>query len=133
LETPVEWQNASYILNVKASDEAGESGNGQIYFQVLDSEQRIRQAVKAWGLCWCAAVASVFIPILHFVLVPSFAIAGPVAGYMYYKREKIILGGIVSCPDCRQTFRLSVPSAPFPLWDRCSHCEHLLRIDKSED
>ncbi|MEO5970783.1 MAG: hypothetical protein ABIQ95_12725, partial [Bdellovibrionia bacterium] len=54
---------------------------GLIRVQSWNKKERLIRAFKFGGLCWVAAGLSVFIPLLHFILVPGFFIAGPILAY----------------------------------------------------
>lgn len=62
--------------------------------------QRAQRAAKALGLCWGAAIVAVFLPLLHFVLVPALLIAGPVAALVRYREQRSVLGFDGACPAC---------------------------------
>lgn len=62
--------------------------------------QRMQRALKALGLCWAAAVAAVFLPVLHFVLVPALLLAGPVAALVRHRERRSVLGYAGTCPAC---------------------------------
>lgn len=69
---------------------------------------RVVRAALVWGGCWIAAVCCVFIPILHFVLVPGFLVAGVVLGVSRL-REDVTLASIEgACPRCKAARTFSV-------------------------
>lgn len=71
-----------------------------LHERVWTRAQRLQRSAKALGLTWAAAVAAVFLPVLHFVLVPALLIAGPVAAYARYREERTLLGYEGVCPAC---------------------------------
>lgn len=74
--------------------------------------QRTQRALQALGLCWAAAVAAVFLPVLHFVLVPALIISGPVAAWARYREQRSVLGFEGVCPACSAALveRRALPS-----------------------
>jgi len=65
-----------------------------------DPGARIHRALKALGICWGLAVASVLVPIAHFVLVPGFVLTG---GWLFGRRmgeTATVLGASGHCPRC---------------------------------
>ena len=38
---------------------------------------RLAAVARTWAISWLAAVAAVFLPVLHFILVPALLIGGP--------------------------------------------------------
>ena len=94
-----------------------------LHEQVWTKAQRLQRSAKALGLTWAAAVAAVFLPVLHFVLVPALLIAGPVAAYARYREERTLLGYEGVCPACGAALeeRRALPSREeVPL--RCDGC-----------
>lgn len=74
--------------------------------------QRTQRALQALGLCWAAAVAAVFLPVLHFVLVPALLLAGPIAALARYREARSLLGYEGVCPACSAALveRRALPS-----------------------
>lgn len=69
--------------------------------------QRARRVLAGLGMCWGLALASVFIPVAHFVLVPTFAVAGIVMAIVRAREDRrlVLISG--TCPRCgaAQEFR----------------------------
>ena len=61
---------------------------------------RTQRALKALAICWGLALATILIPIAHFVLVPGFFIAGIVLGLRKLNEPATVteVGGV--CPRC---------------------------------
>ena len=70
------------------------------------ADQRLARAFKAGGIFWAVAAGFVFLPGLHFVLVPGFLVAGVVAGFKHLRDEEIVSSVRGPCPRCgvQQTF-----------------------------
>lgn len=83
----------------------------------FDAGRRLRRAVQGWLAAWGAMVVSVFIPIAHFVLVPSLFVAGIWLFVRRLRQVEQVRGVHGVCPDCgtEQDFelgaRLVLPSA----------------------
>lgn len=105
---------------------------GEIFVQYLDSRQRLLRSLKVMGLIWGLALVSIFIPLAHFVLVPSFLIAGPIVARQIYQQEKIVLGGKGLCPKCHQDFQIVKGELTFPLTDVCGKCFENVEITPQE-
>jgi hypothetical protein len=95
---------------------------GEIQFQEWDAQMRMRRALKIWGTCWGIAVVTVFIPGMHFILVPSFLLGGPIAAYRVYQQTSTVLGGTGVCPSCGQEFKIARSKPKWPINDVCDHC-----------
>ena len=74
----------------------GAPTHGTAAIQVFSREQRWRRALTGLGKWWGVALLSVFIPIAHFLLVPSFLIYGMFACDL----QAMGVGpGTTCCPD----------------------------------
>jgi hypothetical protein len=61
---------------------------------------RAGRAAGVWAGCWIAAAISIFIPLFHFILVPTLLLLGPLLGVLRL-REDITLAGVRgTCPRC---------------------------------
>ncbi len=110
------------------SDSAG-SNSGVLTTQVLTSGERVGNALKILAICWVLAVITAFIPIAHFVLVPLFAIAGPVMAFMKYGVENVTDNTKGICPECQQEITIDLdPSDKLPKWTYCPKCNKPLQL-----
>lgn len=91
--------------------------------------QRTIRAFKALGICWGLALFCVFIPVLHFILVPLFFLGGPIAAYVLYRREKTLLGGQGQCPNCQQPFSVAPGTLSWPYKDLCTGCQTIITVE----
>ena len=64
--------------------------------------ERLRRGAKLWATLWALAALSVLIPGAHFVLVPGFFVAGPIAGWLRTRQTRGVLGGEGACPARRR-------------------------------
>lgn len=94
-----------------------------------DGPARTARASRAWLGTWGLAVAAVFVPLLHFVLVPALLVAGPLLG-LARLRERSTLERITgSCPACERAIAITLrsrlaESVPF----RCEGCGRPLQL-----
>lgn len=86
---------------------------------------RVRRAVLGWAACWGAAIAALFLPLLHFVLVPALLIAGPMLGMARLGEKRTITRIAGPCPACggAVSFR---PGGSAANVVRCDHCRRPL-------
>jgi len=66
----------------------------------FDKPERMRRALKGLGTFWAAALGSVFIPVAHFLLVPSFLLYGIYTFFERLNADKIVVIAEGMCPDC---------------------------------
>lgn len=91
--------------------------------------QRYKRAALVWGILWLLAATSVFIPVAHFLLVPVFAIAGPILGYQRYRQEAITEAIEGKCPACLHAFQLPLDAqTALPHRDVCPYCDKHIQI-----
>ena len=94
--------------------------------------ERMRRAAIGWGACWALAVVAVFIPLLHFILVPALVIAGPLVGRARWKEKATVLEVRGTCPGCGKPQRVTLqqPASESMPW-RCPECGRplVLRLD----
>jgi hypothetical protein len=98
----------------------------------FDRSARLRRAFKGLGGFWGAMVVSVFLPVAHFVLVPSFFVVGIWQFVRRLKTVERLRGAHGRCPDCgaEQDFELS--SSRFPQSVTCGGCHRGLTLAASE-
>lgn len=62
--------------------------------------QRLTRAAKALGMFWAVAAGCVFLPGLHFVLVPTFVVLGLAAGTARLRDRRTVTRVHGACPRC---------------------------------
>jgi hypothetical protein len=62
--------------------------------------QRFARTLTGLGMFWGLGLASVFIPVAHFVLVPSFVVAGIVMAVKRAREDRRLLLVRGACPRC---------------------------------
>lgn len=103
--------------------------SGELQIQEWSARERLQRALKWGGGCWGLAVASVFVPLAHFVLVPGLLLSGPFVALVVYSKESVILGGQGTCPHCRATLPIVRGTPKFPLRDLCTQCQSSVLIE----
>jgi hypothetical protein len=115
---------------VQVSDAtSGHTTFGGVRVQFWNKWERLLRALKFSGMCWVAGSISIFIPLLHFILVPLFLISGPILFFFLLRQESVILGGEGTCPSCQSFLPIARSAFRFPCSDLCTRCYHLLRIE----
>jgi hypothetical protein len=101
-----------------------------LHFTVFDDRDRLKRALSRLGLFWLAAVGSVFIIILHWVLVPGFVIAGPIMAVSAYRTKRIATQASGVCPVCNENINIELePKDVPPMWRPCPACKKTIHID----
>jgi hypothetical protein len=100
--------------------------------------QRFARALAGLAVFWGCALVGLFIPVAHFVLVPTFAVAGIIVGVKRAREDRRLVlvraacprcgaeqefrpggrfvnGRSFACPRCHGNLTLAVDAAPAPL------------------
>lgn len=107
------------------------STDAQLHTTVFDSKARTLRALKRLGLFWLLALASLPIIGAHWILVPGFFIAGPVAAIMAYNTKEMLDKASGVCPECRESIEVKMePKEELPKWTYCPKCNKSLHINR---
>ena len=98
----------------------------------FDRGQRVRRALKALAGCWGAMVVSVFLPVAHFVLVPSFFVIGIWQFFKRLEMQEQVRGAHGRCPDCGTEQDFELGSRRFPQSVTCAGCHRGLTLANAE-
>jgi hypothetical protein len=116
-------------IQVKIQGSQGKVTTGNVEHRIWEKKERTLRGIKALGISWGLCLVSVLIPLLHFILVPLFLLAGPFAFFWVTAQEQIILGGKGECPECLLTFDIARSAAKWPISDVCNHCHAPIEIE----
>jgi hypothetical protein len=96
---------------------------------VQGTGRRVARALAGLGACWALALVSVFIPVAHFVLVPTFTVAGVVVTGLRLREDRRLVRVSGTCPRCgtEQEFEAGGRFEDDRTLD-CPHCHQLLRL-----
>lgn len=114
---------------VRLSALGGRESYGEVRVKRWSPRERALRAIKVGGACWALAVVSVFVPAAHFILVPLFLVAGPIAAYFTARTLSSVLGGSAKCPACGGAFVIAGAREQWPLEDVCAACHTQVVID----
>jgi hypothetical protein len=78
----------------------GQPTSGTVSIREFDRPERLRRAFAGLGKWWGVAVLSVFIPVAHFVLVPSFLAYGVWQFFQRLGTVELVVDARGTCPDC---------------------------------
>lgn len=100
-----------------------------VIVDTLGLAQRVWRAARALLVCWALAFGAVFLPVLHFVLVPSLVLAGPVLAVWSLRQGRRVRRVDGVCPRCgvRQAFRPGGAPRPQRTID-CPSCRTQLTL-----
>ncbi len=84
-------------------DNFGKSHNLKNQPLFLNYNDRVKRGLKAAGFNFLLALVSVFIPVLHFFLVPLFLLLSIYQGFSKFKQTRCINLNEEVCPVCANT------------------------------
>lgn len=88
----------------------------------LGAGVRARRAATRLFICWALAGVSVLVPLLHFVLVPGFFIAGFVLAALAFRAAVEVRSPKVPCPKCAQQTPVEAGTTGWPVTIWCAGC-----------
>lgn len=104
-------------------------GRGSATVLTYDRPARWRRALKALGKWWGIALLSVFIPVAHFVLVPSFFLFGLFQFSQRLGAVEVPRDARGRCPDCGAEQALELAAQwQVPQLVTCHECHRGLRL-----
>jgi hypothetical protein len=106
----------------------GVTHDAEITVVHYNTAERALAAARISAILLVITIACVFIPILHFVLVPVFFLLTIAAGINAYLTSAKIDGGQSTCPSCKAPFTLANESYSFPKDFRCRACSVTLHL-----
>lgn len=105
------------------------STTATVTIRSFDKPERVRRALKGLATFWAMALGSVFIPVAHFLLVPSFGLYGVYTLLERLGAEQIVVTAAGTCPDCRKPQQLEVGGRwRVPRNVACRYCQRSLKI-----
>ena len=119
----------SHVQGFTLSGYSGQPTHGTVTVQQFSREERVRRALGGLGKWWGVALASVFIPVAHFLLVPSFLLYGIWQFVQRFGTASLAINAHGTCPDCHveQTLELAARwQSPQPV--TCRSCHRGLRL-----
>lgn len=114
-------------LQVNVLAQGGYTTSATIALAHLDDARRIRRAGKSAGILFGISIASIAIPLAHYLLVPSFFVASIVTFFVRMKTTDLV-SGQVTCPKCQKLFEIEPQPPVWPLQVACHHCRASLTL-----
>ncbi len=103
---------------------------GEVRIKSFNQKERIIRGLKFLGIFWGSAILAVFIPMLHFILVPLLFLVGIIIAAFVSQTKSVVLGGESVCPKCESFLPIVRSSDQWPLTDLCSNCRSTVTISK---
>lgn len=123
--------NPSVSTAIKAFSPFGDSEPGTASVQELTSSDCMKRALKTLGIFWGIGVAGVFLPVVHFIIVPTALLLGPIFAIRTYRQKTMISDVKALCPQCKAVLKIDKTAGQWPLKDFCQGCRNQIKIDKA--
>ncbi|NOZ52697.1 MAG: hypothetical protein GXP08_06065 [Gammaproteobacteria bacterium] len=102
----------------------------ELYISIYNEKERLKRAMMRLGLFWLLSLGSIPIIFAHWVLVPGFFIAGPIAAIMTYRVKQATNHASGRCPCCEQQVVINLePKDSIPSWTYCPQCKQSIHLD----
>ena len=120
---------ATRTIDVSISLSGAPTTTGKATVRDRSPQNRAMRAAVALVALWAVAVACIFIPVAHFVLVPAFAMAGVVLAGFRLREGSSLMGAEGMCPRC-QVQKTFPPSGRYADGGtvHCDGCGSLLEV-----
>lgn len=126
------WPDKKNTIPVRVLGAPGEETAGKLFVENRSFVTRLTQGLKFLLLFGALASISIFIPGLHFILVPAFSIVGLFGFFVTLTKTEMVTGIEASCPRCGTALFLAAQSPRFPLYSDCSNCAKRVGIERLE-
>lgn len=113
---------------ISIESNTADTQSGELRILSLSKEARTKTALKYLGGAWAMALFSIFLPLLHFVLVPGLFLAGPILAYLFYNKKEQMQAGTILCPKCKSEVPYKKQYVKWPLSITCTNCLNVLTL-----
>ncbi len=94
----------------------------------FNKKERTQNALKTFGILMTLAFVTIFVPILHFVLVPAFFLASFLFGMDKLGEKVRNAGGKGECPKCHEQFTVQGSKWVARITNNCDQCHEDLEM-----
>ncbi|WP_413291164.1 hypothetical protein [Bdellovibrio sp. HCB337] len=116
-------------MQIQVYTQRDKSSIRELKASVFSQQERLKRSLIKLFAFLGLALVSVLIPVMHFVLVPLFAILAPFFARKTYQEEVVLEACTIECPECHQNTQVSKTSGQWPLHNICSHCRNRIYFD----
>lgn len=106
---------------------------GEILVSIPTGSERVGKAIGLGLLMLLLTALSAFLPLIHFVLVPTLFIVTIVVILSALKRRKFIDSGSGTCPACDASFHIRRRRFSLPFADVCGQCGRQVIIRNTDE
>ncbi len=133
-DTPARPGAAAHTIGATLRYPSREATRAEVEATRFDRPARLRRALRHLGIAWGLAVAAVFVPLLHWVLVPSLLLAGPVLFSAAIQQRAKLRRVRGACPACAAAIDTAIEGrARDDVSFRCESCGRALTVVLDDD
>jgi len=122
-------ENQGQRLEISCSLDAVTT-RGFVMRRDLEQSERLSRAGKIFGMFFLAALVTVFIPLLHFVLPPLAILLGGALATSEYLNAGEVMAGEIECPNCKKKIVFRRQAEEWPRSQRCESCYFTLSFER---
>lgn len=115
-------------MRLKVVSSAGVEVFPPVEIVVMGPKEKTSLALKRGGLFFGLALASVFIPVFHFVLVPMFLLISVIAAIRARKGRAMVPPFEISCPKCSKEVQFNRMVIEDNVRTFCPECRDQLKV-----
>jgi len=116
----------STVLQIRS--QTGKSGDGRATLAAIDPATRGGKAAAFVAVGVVAALACIWIPIVHLITTWLFPVVGAVLAWKTWTTEATFAEAAAACPECGAALTLKDRGAKFPMREGCAGCSTQLEI-----
>ncbi|MBN8554346.1 MAG: hypothetical protein J0L93_02785 [Deltaproteobacteria bacterium] len=113
---------------ISTTTRSGEKNQGQLRIIFWSKEERLKRALKAAGIGLGLTFIFIFLPIVHFILVPLALIITPLVSVYLYKQTEEVPKQNLICPKCAANVEVSSSNKFEKIELICDSCRSVLEI-----
>ena len=102
----------------------GESSSIAVEIKKIDKKSRLKNALKILSIYWLLSMLSIFLPLVHFLLVPGLFFLGIFLSYKKYEKNILLLSTSFACLSCKKVIfsKERLESLPLSIEITCPSC-----------
>ncbi len=117
---------ADQELSIEIKDQAGKTSVGVVQVRVITDRQRWQRAWHSARVAYILAFATLFLPIIHFVVPPLAVIIGTILAIRRLGQAEL-LQGQGACPYCQKALTIEPQLPEWPVEILCPGCKRLMQ------
>lgn len=120
-------ESAEDAVLLKSND--GQQDTAILHKKLFNKADRVKRGLQLTGIFWLVALCMLPIPVVHFTVLPSLLIAGPIAGFIRFRALEANEHVSGKCPVCKQEVSIPVEAnEKLPMHKYCPACDKPVQV-----